>query len=220
MHQHGHGHRHGHDHLHDTHSHSSDGFDQHGNPLEIEHYIAKLEDPERAAWQLPDRVVEALELTPGNTVGEIGAGTGYFTRRMARLVGPNGRVFAVDVDPRILTVLRDRLKVDGIGNVTPVLGLQEDPLLPDWSCDRVLVVNALHHFTDPTATLKRLARLLKPGGLIANIDFDKRETAMGPPLEHRISREDCLERANAAGLELAAEPNFLEHQYFLLLRAR
>ncbi len=207
-------------HGHPAGAHPHEGFDTHGNPHDFEHYVSKLEDPEREAWQKPDEVVRALGLAAGQTAGEMGAGSGYFTRRLARAVGEAGHVFAVDVDPRILALLRDRLQKDGVHNVIPVLGFPEDPLLPPASCDRVLVVNALHHFADPAATLRRFARLLKPGGLLANIDFHRRETAMGPPLEHRIARETCLEQAAAAGLELASEPTFLEHQYFLLLRQR
>jgi ubiquinone/menaquinone biosynthesis C-methylase UbiE len=212
---HGHGHHHG-----PPGPTEGEGFDQHGNPHDLEAYVARLEDPERDTWQQPDAVVTALGLSVGDTVGEIGAGPGYFTKRLARAVAPTGWVYAVDVDPRILALLRERLSHAALYNVTPVLGLPEDPLLPPGSCDRILVVNALHHFADPGAVLARFARALRPGGILANIDFHKRDTAMGPPLEHRIAREVCLDHARVAGLELASEPSFLEHQYFLLLRRR
>ena len=191
-------------------------FDRHGNPHDFEHYVSRLDDPSRAEWQKPDEVVKALGLAVGQVVGEIGSGVGTFTKRLASGVGETGRVFAVDVEPRLLAVLRDRLAEARVTNVTPVLGFAEDPLLPPASCDLVLLVNTLHHFADPSAMLKRFAALLKPGGRLANVDFHRRETAMGPPLEQRIARETCVEQARAAGLALASEPTFLEHQYFLL----
>lgn len=200
------------------HGHGDSAHDQHGNPHDFEQYISRLDEPEREAWQKPDEVVGALTLEAGHVVGEIGSGVGTFTKRLARAVGAAGRVFAVDVEPRLLTVLRDRLAGAHVTNVTPVLGFPDDPLLPPGSCDRVLLVNTLHHFDDPAAMLARFAVALKPGGLLANVDFHRRETAMGPPLEHRIAREACVEAAKAAGLVLASEPTFLEHQYFLLFR--
>lgn len=191
-------------------------FDRHGNPHDFEHYVSRLDDPSRAEWQKPDEVVAALDLEAGNVVAEIGSGVGTFTKRLSGAVGERGRVFAVDVEPRLLAVLRDRLAEAHVTNVTPVLGFPEDPLVPPASCDRVLLVNTLHHFADPAAMLRRFAALLRTGGRLANVDFHRRETAMGPPLEHRIARETCLEQAKAAGLRLASEPTFLEHQYVLL----
>jgi ubiquinone/menaquinone biosynthesis C-methylase UbiE len=177
-------------------------------------------DPERAAWQRPDEVVEALALRPGDAVGEIGAGPGYFTLRLARAVGPSGRVVAVDVAPEILSVLRQRLEAEGVGNVTPVLGEDSDPKLPRGGCDLVLVVDAFHHFPDGPAYLRALAGALKPGGRIVNLDFHGREMPVGPPVEHKVAREDFLAAARAAGLELVDEKDFLPYQYFLVLKPR
>src|SRR6185503_4518282 len=148
-------------------------------------YLAKLESPERNEWQKPDEVLRTIGIQPGQTACEIGAGPGYFTLRMAALVGAKGHVFAVEVEPRILTVLRERLVTAGAHNVTPVLALDADPLLPRASCDLILIVNTFHHFPDGTAYLKRLVEALKPGGRLVNIDFHKRETPIGPPVEHR-----------------------------------
>jgi SAM-dependent methyltransferase len=128
-------------------------------------------------------------------------------------------VFAVDVEPRILEVLRARIDKAGVRNVTPVLALASDPLLPPRSCDLVLVVDAYHHFPDRPHYLVRLAALLSPGGRLANVDWHKQKTAIGPELEHRIAREDFLADAAKAGLRLVAEPKFLPYQYFLVLTA-
>lgn len=192
----------------------------HGNPEDLAAYIAKLEDPARAEWQKPDVVVAALGLRAGQTVGEIGGGPGYWSLRLARKVGPRGRVYAVDVEPRLLEVLRQRLVERTVRNVTPVLGLPEDPLLPAGSCDVVLMVNTYHHLPDGPAYLRRLARALRGGGRIVNVDYHKRETPVGPPVEHRVARERFLADARRAGLALAAEHNVLPHQYCVTLRPR
>ena len=196
------------------------GFGAHGNPRDFRLMLGRLEDPARARWQRPSRLVSALGLRPGQTVAEIGAGSGYLVRRLARVVGPRGRVYAVDVEPRMLPVLLERLRRARIANVTPVLGRDDDPLLPDRSCDLVLVVNTYHHCPGGPRYLRRLARLLRAGGRLVNVDFHRRETPVGPPLERRIARETFLRDAGMAGLRLVREATFLPYQYCLMLRPR
>ena len=189
----------------------------HGNPADLAGYVAAQEAPGRAAWQKPDEVVAALGLAPGQVACDVGAGPGYFTLRLARAVGPAGHVYGVDVEPTILAVLRDRLSAAGLRNVTPVLALGDDPLLPAAGCDVVLVVDTYHHFQDGPAYLRRLAAALRPGGRIVNVDFHKRETGVGPALAHRVAREAFLADAAAAGLAVQREETFLPHQYFVFL---
>ena len=193
---------------------------RYGNPSDLDGYIAHLADPARDAWQKPDEVVAALRLLPGQVACDVGAGPGYFTLRLARAVGPAGRVYAVDVEPKILDALRERLAQSGLRNVTPVLALADDPLLPAAACDVVLIVDTYHHFPERVAYLGRLARALRPGGRIVNVDYHKRETPIGPPLDHRLSREVFLAEAQSAGLVVAEEPAFLPYQYFIVLRPR
>lgn len=193
------------------------GRDQFRNPRDLKAYIAAQEEPARAAWQKPDEVLRALHLRPGQTACDVGAGPGYFTLRLARAVTPEGHVFAVDVEPKILDALRDRVAKAGARNVTPVLGLGDDPLLPAAACDLILIVDTYHHFRDGTAYLRRLRGALRPGGRLVNVDFHKRATPLGPPLAHRLAREDFLRDAEAAGFKLLEEPTFLENQYFLVL---
>jgi SAM-dependent methyltransferase len=192
----------------------------HGNPADLDAYAARLESPDRDAWQKPDQVVAALGLAAGQTACDVGSGPGYFTLRLARAVGAAGRVFAVDVEPRLLAVLRERMAAAGLANVTPVLARPDDPLLPRAACDVVLIVDTYHHFPDGPAYLRGLQRVLKPGGRIANVDYHKRATPVGPPLDHRIAREDFVRDATAAGLSVASEETFLPHQYFVVLRPR
>jgi ubiquinone/menaquinone biosynthesis C-methylase UbiE len=191
--------------------------DRHGNPADLEGYIARMEEPSRAGWQKPDEVVHALGLRGGQVACDVGAGPGYFSLRLARAVGEDGHVYAVDVEPRILAVLRDRLRDSGARNVTPVLSLPDDSLLPAGRCDLILIVDTYHHFPDGPAYLRRLARALKSGGRIANVDFHKRELPVGPPPEHKVAREAFLADAAAAGLQLVQEHDFLPYQYFVVL---
>lgn len=207
-------------HAHGQHGHGP--HDRHGNPEDLAAYAARLEDPARDEWQRPDEVVRALGLKKGQTVCDIGAGPGYFSLRIARTVGDRGHVFAVDVEPAILGALRERIKQRDTRNVTPVLALLADPLVPAASCDLILIVNTYHHLQDGVAYLRTLRRALAPRGRIANIDFHKRELpgGLGPPLSAKVAREDFLRDAKAAGFSLAGEPTFLPHQYFLVLRPR
>jgi SAM-dependent methyltransferase len=201
---------------HASHRHAKRG--RYGNSADLKRAIRRQLAPTRAAWQKPGAVVRALGLHPGDVVAEIGSGPGYFTPRVARAVGPRGRVYAVDPEPVLLDVLRARL--DGVRNVTPVLGRGDDPLLPSGRFRLVLVVNAYHHFEDGPGFLRRLAALLAPGGRLVNIDWAERESPVGPPLERRVPRDAFLRDARRAGLTLAAEHRFLPHQYFLVLRRR
>jgi ubiquinone/menaquinone biosynthesis C-methylase UbiE len=205
----GHGHRHGHGH----------GRDAHGNPEDLDHYLERLETPERLAWQKPDEVVAALGLGPGAVACDVGAGPGYFAIRMARAVGPAGRVHAIDVEPRMLELLARRAGEAGVANVVPHLSTDGEGAPPE-PCDLVLVVNAFHHFRDGPAALRRLAAALKPGGRIANVDFHEGELPVGPPPEHKVSRAAFLAAAAEAGLEVESEKTFLPYQYFVLLRRR
>ena len=213
MSEHGHGgHRHGHGH--------GTGRDRHGNPEDLDAYLARLEDPERTGWQKPDEVVRALGLRAGAVACDLGVGPGVFALRLARAVGPRGRVHAIDVEPRMIEILRERAREAGVSNVNPILAAEGEAALPPEPCDVVLVVNTFHHFPDGAATLRRLATALAPGGVIANVDFHEGELPVGPPPDHKVSRAAFLEAAAAAGLEVAREETFLPYQYFVLLRPR
>lgn len=190
---------------------------RYGNPADLDRYIDMLMDPGRHAWQQPERVVKALGLKPGRTACDIGAGPGYFSLRLARVVGESGRVFAVDVEPRILAELRNNIDRSGARNITPVLGLAGHSLLPEGACDVILIVNTYHHFPDPPDYLQRLAHVLKDGGRVVNIDFRK-DADFGPPPSHRIARGDFLGQARDAGYVMEREEKFLEQQYFIVLR--
>ncbi len=182
--------------------------------------FSRLEDPERAAWQKPDDVVRALGLREGAVACDLGAGPGVFTLRLARAVGPRGRVHAIDVEPRMIELLRARVREAGVSNVNAILASGGDAALPPEPCDAILVVNTFHHFPDGAAALRRLATALAPHGVIANVDFHEGELPVGPPPEHKVSRLAFLAAAAQADLEVADEKGFLPYQYFVLLRPR
>ncbi len=201
-----------HDHHHGHHAHR----DSFRNPEEFEHYLERLESPERAEWQRPDAVVAALRLEPGARVCDLGAGPGYFTLRLARAVGLTGKVYAIEAEARMREVLVQRLEEAHAANVVPVLAVDGVGVPPE-PVDRILIVNAYHHFPDGIAYLRALAGHLRPGGTVVNIDFGAGEQPIGPPPELRISRERFLADAEAAGFRLVGEETFLPYQYFVSL---
>jgi ubiquinone/menaquinone biosynthesis C-methylase UbiE len=190
---------------------------RHGDPTA---YIASLDDPARDAYQKPDEVLKALALRPGEVVADIGAGSGYFTVRFARAVGDAGRVYAVDVSPEMVRHLNRRLRDAGIRNVWTVLADPDDPLLPDASVDRFVIVDTWHHIEDQPKYLGLLKKMLKPGGQVVHIDFQKRDLPVGPPESMKIAREDLVKQMEVAGFRLAAEHGFLPYQYFLVFTLR
>ena len=187
----------------------------HGNPAE---YIKALEDPKRDAYQKPHEVLEALGLKPGETIADIGAGSGYFALRMAHHVGSDGHVYAVDVSPDMVRHLHERVRDAGLLNVSPILAAADDPLLPR-PVDRFVIVNVWHHIEDQPGYLKKMKDRLTPGGKVVMIDFQKRELPVGPPLEMKIAREDLVAQMQAHGFRLAQEHSFLPYQYFLVFTA-
>jgi ubiquinone/menaquinone biosynthesis C-methylase UbiE len=183
-------------------------------------YIARLEDPKRDAYQKPDEVVKALKLEQGEVVADIGAGSGYFTFRLARPVGERGRIYAVDVSPDMVVHLNRRVRDLNVKNVVTILSAPDDPLLGDGSVDRFLIVDTWHHIGGHARYLSLLKRMLKPGGQVIMIDFKKAKTPVGPPMEIRIDRDDLVREMEANGFQLAAEHTFLEYQYFLIFKVK
>jgi ubiquinone/menaquinone biosynthesis C-methylase UbiE len=177
-------------------------------------YMASLDDPARDAWQKPHEVVMALALTPGMTVADIGAGTGYFTLRFARHVG-NGSVLAVDVSPSMLDEVRSRAARGSLGNVRTVLARPDDPQLPAAGVDVVFICDTWHHVEQRPAYLARIRRALKPGGRFVIVDF-KKDAPVGPPASMKLARADVVAEVQAAGFTLSSEPSMLPHQYFLI----
>jgi predicted methyltransferase len=179
-------------------------------------YRRGLDTPDRQRWQKPDEVVRALALAPGAAVADVGAGTGYFSARLAKAVGAEGRVFATDVQDEMIRALEARIARDGLENVTVVRAAFDDPTLPPGCCDLALLANVYKEIAKRPAYLRRLAPVLRDGGRIAIIDFRPDAPGLGPPREARLPEAQVVAELGEAGFVLAERHDFLPRQYFLV----
>ena len=168
-----------------------------------------LEEPDRGEWQMPERVIEALRLRESDVVADVGAGTGYFSRRFARQVA---HVYAEDVDPTALSFLRR----EALAKVTVVPGKPENPMLPPNSCDLVFICDVLHMVENRPVFLRNVIPALKPGGKVAVIEFYRRELPVGPPLWAKLSEEEAKKDFLKGAFKLDKQLTFLPYQYFLI----
>ena len=178
--------------------------------------LGLLEGPDRDLWQLPGQIMDALGIAEGSVVGDIGVGSGWFTTRLARRVGPNGRVYSEDIQRQMLEATSRRIAREGIRNIETVLGRPDDPRLPTGMLDAVLIVDTYPAFENPVPMLRNTAAALKAGGRIGVVDFRMDGLGPGPPLEERVDPEQVIRDANAAGLVLIGRENFLPYQFFLI----
>lgn len=182
---------------------------QHHPPRSAGEYARVLEDPSRDAWQKPHEVIQALALRPDEVIADIGAGTGYFSRRFARHAG---KVLAVDVDPKLL----ERARQGAPPNLETVLAAPDDPKLPAAAVDTIFFCNVLHHIANRPAYYPKLARALKPGGRIVIVEFYKRPLPVGPPPAMKLTEEEVAAELKAAGFARTKSFDMLPHQYFLV----
>jgi ubiquinone/menaquinone biosynthesis C-methylase UbiE len=182
---------------------------------DAERFSRSFDDPERDAWQMPSRVIDALGLKPDATVADLGAGTGYFSVRLAKVV-PQGTVYAVDIEPAMLDFLRKRVAAENATNVSPVQAEASDPRLPR-PVDAVLIVNTYHHLPNRVSYFTTLRRSLTSSGLVAIVDYHKNSPS-GPPVEFRFEATQIIDEMRAAGYRLEAQHDFLPRQHFLVFR--
>jgi ubiquinone/menaquinone biosynthesis C-methylase UbiE len=181
-----------------------------------ERYAKSFDDPARDAWQMPARVIDALALTPQTTVADVGAGTGYFTVRLARAI-PKGTVYAVDVESAMLAHIGKRAAAEKLTNIRTVEASSSSPNLPT-PVDVVLIVDTYHHLPDRAAYFRGLRKSLTPGGRVAIVDFRK-DSPEGPPKEFRFDAEQIIGEMRQAGYRLDTRHDFLPRQHFLVFRA-
>lgn len=213
-HHHGAASGHDHDHAHGAHAH---GDHAHGEPLvhrfqNAEQWAKDFDSPERDAWQKPAAVVASLEIKPGMTVADIGAGTGYFLPHLSRAVGASGRVLGLDIEPDMVAYMTKRAGREGLANVEARVVATDDPKLPPASVDRVLIVDTWHHIDQRVPYAQRLAQALKPGGAVFVVDF-KRDAKRGPPPHHRLAPEQVKDELGKAGLTVSIIDAGLPEQY-------
>jgi cyclopropane fatty-acyl-phospholipid synthase-like methyltransferase len=179
-------------------------------------WAREFDNPERDSWQKPEEVVEALRLNGDSSVADIGAGTGYFSVKIARRI-PAGKVFAADVEPDMVRYLGQRSQAEGVANLKPVLAGTDAANLPE-PVDLILIVDTYHHIGHRKPYFVKLKSSLRPNGRLVIIDF-KADSPNGPPPEHRISPEKVTEEMREAGYVLAEARDFLPRQYFLVFKA-
>jgi predicted methyltransferase len=180
-----------------------------------ERYAKSFDDPARDQWQMPSRVIEVLQVAPDATVADIGAGTGYFTMRLAK-AAPRGVVYAVDVEAAMLEHIRKRASAAGLTNVSPVQASGSSPNLPK-PVDLVLIVDTYHHLPNRPTYFRDLSKSLTAGGRVAIVDFRK-DSPEGPPRDFRFDAEQIIDEMKQAGYQLDRRHDFLPRQHFLVFR--
>jgi SAM-dependent methyltransferase len=178
-----------------------------------------LERPEREAEEEPSRAIDALDLRPGMTVADVGAGSGYYTVRLAQKVGPEGRVYATDIQPGMLSLLQRRATRDQLTNIVPVLGAVDDPKLPPGSLDLALMVDVYHELSAPQAFVRRLREALKGDGRLVLIEFRKEDPRVPIREEHKMSVDQVRQELSADGYTIDKVIDVLPWQHIIVLRA-
>ncbi len=191
---------------------------QHGRLFRPED-LGILEGPDRDAWQRPDRIMDELGIGEGSVVADLGAGGGWFTVRLAYRVGPNGKVYAEDVQHQMIDAIRRRVGREQLKNVETILGTSSDPRLP-VPVDAVLIVDAYHEMAQPVGLLRNVAAALKPNGRVGIVGFTKDGYGPGPAMEERVDPDRVIRDAEAAGLQLLSRPTFLRYHYMLVFGKR
>jgi ubiquinone/menaquinone biosynthesis C-methylase UbiE len=184
---------------------------------DVKKWAKEFDNPQRDTWQKPDKVLDALHLQRTDKVADIGAGTGYFSVRIAKRV-PDGRVFSVDIEPDMLHYLGERAHREHLSVLLPVRGTADNPNLPE-PVNLVLVVDTYHHIENRTAYFAKLKDALTPNGRVAIVDF-KLDAPDGLPPEDRVPPEKTIAELDAAGYSLVATHTFLPRQYFLVFQPK
>ena len=177
--------------------------------------LSELEASDRDEWQQPGKIMDILRIGEASVVADLGAGSGWFTIRLANRVGPNGRVYAEDVQKPMIQAIKVRVDRLGLKNVETIFGTDVDPRLPR-PVDAVLMVDAYHEAEKPVALLTNVAKSLKPEGRIGIVDFKKDGGGPGPAMEERVDPEAVIRDVQAAGLVLRSRETFLKYQYMLV----
>jgi ubiquinone/menaquinone biosynthesis C-methylase UbiE len=179
-----------------------------------------LERQERENEEAPSKAIDLLELKPGMVVADIGAGSGYYASRIAKRVGPSGRVYATDIQPGMIELLERRIASEGLANMTTVLGAMDDPKLPPKSIDLAIMVDVYHELQQPQIFLQRLKEALKPGGRLVLLEFRKEDPKI-PILEvHKMSVAEVKQELDAEGYEIDKVIETLPWQHVIVLKLK
>ena len=176
-----------------------------------------LERPARETKERPDLLVDSLPLDPSDTVADIGAGTGYLTFRVAPRV-PQGNVLAVDIQPEMLTMIRERIEKRDVTNVTPVRGTVQDPNLPANSIDLAYMVDAYHEFSHPYEMMTALVEDLTPGGRVVLVEYRREDPSIPIKTLHKMTEAQAKKEMRVVGLEWVETKEMLPRQHFMVFR--
>jgi ubiquinone/menaquinone biosynthesis C-methylase UbiE len=175
----------------------------------------------RDEWQQPEKILDAIKIQPGMTVADVGAGKGYFTLRLAEHVGPEGKVYATDIDEKLLKSIQDRIHEEGFQNIVTILGDKDDPGLPDGQIDIILMVHVMHiiiNNQDPLLFLKNIRLSLKPEGLLVIVHWDGEK--MGYPDVYAYSRESLLVVMEKSDFKLVRTETFLPRDNIYIFQVK
>ena len=175
-----------------------------------------LDRSERVQEEDPDTALDALKLVVGSTVADVGAGSGYMTVKMAKRVGPTGKVYANDIQPQMLSMLRQRLDKAKIANVELVLGGYDDPKLPANTIDLILMVDVYHEFSQPQQMLRRMHESLRTGGRMVLLEYRKEDPSIPIRPDHKMSVAEAKMEVEAEGFTLASVDERLPRQHILV----
>lgn len=183
---------------------------------DIKIWVGRFEDPERDKWQKPDEVVKNLNLKHGDVVADIGAGTGYFTRRFAKAVGPDGKALGLDIEPSMVKYMQEDAQKLNLKNYEARVVKPDDSELEPGSVDVVFLCNTYHHIENRVDYFKSLSKSLKSDGRVVIVDFYDKPLPVGPQGPgHKLSKEVVLKEFYQAGYKLKRSHDFLPYQYFL-----
>lgn len=197
----------------DGHGHGGDGM--HHDFSDAERWFRIFEGDDRDGWQKPNEVARIMEILPGMTVADVGAGTGYFLPYLASAVGPKGTVLGLDPEENLVAFMKERVRREGWTGVEIRQIPFDTPELPDGSTDRILIVNTWHHIDDRGSYAATLAKALAEGGRIYVVDFT-RESPYGPSVKHRLPPEQVLEELRQGGLAAHLVETDLPWQYVVM----
>ncbi len=179
-----------------------------------------LERKSRETEEQPAKLIKSLRLKPGDNVADIGCGSGYFTRRLAKEIGPDGVVYAVDIQPEMLTILKAKMAEAGVKNYQPVLGTIEDPKLPAETIDLVLFVDVYHEFSHPYEMIQNICKSLRKGGRIVWVEYREEDPSVPILPHHKMSEAQVKKEAAVHPLEYVETIGVLPQQHIIIFRKK
>jgi ubiquinone/menaquinone biosynthesis C-methylase UbiE len=177
-----------------------------------------LERPEREQEEKPSKLFDVLQIKPGDVIADIGAGSGYVTFPLAKRTGPKGKVFAVDIQPEMLTLIRQKMQARRVENVEPVLGVETDPKLPAKTIDLILLVDVYHEFSYPWEMTTAMVRALKPGGRLVFVEYRREDPDVPIKLVHKMTERQVRKEMVPHPLTWVKTSSVLPRQHIIVFR--